>query len=430
MELTSRQNQFIAFLKGKWLPENQTLGSFREFPEISSFIDTYIFSGNEKEISIRPHKAFEKHFPPIEPIKIKGFLRIVKREHYGLFVGQDLEPRKASYQPSPDNDLSIPERKALMLPEEGYDFCVPLHFYHANSFTRWEFSKRNFDTYVKADELYYFAVKNRIQNIEKRIIDILKDIYGTQEDHNSEWQNAYKHFDKYDCFDKRFYTIPEAAIELGLSEEQIVHLISTQQINVDIECCQIPSDETKNKTAMWMGIKTETARSILNGALKGVVQEEFYEFDYSPEKIVIPPESLIQPRYFKYLDSILEGVPTKNPLALSSDSVEIPDMEAIRNQQYQTRAIDSEEQSKQAINLQKIQKLLDGECGTYQAPELAICLRAWLELTELGEQQLLKHKAGTEISRWLDKHHPTIKLESNKKFERLIVVTNWNKKEK
>lgn len=384
MELTSRQNQFIAFLKGKWLPENQTLVSFKEFPEISSFIGTYIFSGNGKEISISPHKAFEKHFPPIEPIKIKGFLRIVKREHYGLFVGQDLEPRKAFYQPSPDNDLSIPERKALMLPEEGYDFCVPFHFYHANSFTRWEFSKRNFETYVKADEFYYFAVKNRIQNIEKRIIDILKDIYGSQEDHNSEWQNAYKHFDKYDCFDKMFYTISEAAIELGLSKEQIVHLISTQQINVD---------------------------------------------NYSPEEIVIPPESLIQPRYFKYLDSILEGVPTNNPLALSSDSVEIPDMEAIRNQQYQTRAIDSEEQSKQAINLQKIQKLLDGECGTYQAPELAICLRAWLELTESAERnprKKLTNGVTTEVGRWLNDHHPNIK-DGSAQFERLKTVTNWNK---
>ena len=430
MELTSRQNQFIAFLKGKWLPENQTLVSFREFPEISSFIGTYIFSGNGKEISIRPHKVFEKHLPPIEPIKIKGFLRIVKREHYGLCVGQDLEPRKASYQPSPDNDLSIPERKALMLPEEGYDFCVPIWSYHVNRSFYSPLTQSNFETYVKADEFYYFAVKNRIQNIEKRIIDILKDIYGSQEDHNSEWQNAYKHFDKYDCFDKRFYTIPEAAIELGLSEEQIVHLISTQQINVDIECCQLPSDETKNKTAMWMGIKTETARSILNGALKGV-QEEFigvdiFEFDYSPEKIVIPPESLIQPRYFKYLDSILEGVPTNNPLVLSSDSVEISDMAAIRNQQYPTRAIDSEEQSKQAINLQKIQKLLDGECGTYQAPELAICLRAWLELTELDEQQPLKNGIAVEVGRWLNKRHSNIK-EGSAKFKRLKAVTNWNK---
>lgn len=83
--------------------------------------------------------------------------------------------------------------------------------------------------------------------------------------------------------------------------------------------------------------------------------------------------------------------------------------------------------SETSADLQHLQSLLDGT-SNYQAPELAICLRAWLALSTKAEsspEKKLKNGVTTEIEFWLSENHPSIK--SSAALDRIKKVTNWNK---
>lgn len=76
-----------------------------------------------------------------------------------------------------------------------------------------------------------------------------------------------------------------------------------------------------------------------------------------------------------------------------------------------------------AIN--HIQKLMDGT-HERQAPELAIALRAWLELAQKDMTAPLPGGIRNRVGTWLRKHAPQIE-EDSAADKRIQTIANWNK---
>lgn len=117
-------------------------------------------------------------------------------------------------------------------------------------------------------------------------------------------------------------------------------------------------------------------------------EEEIFEVEYYDHSAYSP--------HYK------QNPTTINPLAANSDEQHLPGY------------------------LLKLKRLIEGEAGPFQSPELAIAINAWLELSEKADAAgNLKNGVTTEVKHWLNHHVPEV--ESIKAIDRISKVTNWNK---